>query len=129
MLFATSIQNDQLLARVAFGLSTAAAIFGLVGMERTGRLRIPQPLLFLGSASYAVYLIHGFVLSMTMQAATRLLPRTTPLVFVLVLVVAVAVAGGCLFHVYVERALTARLRRLFLSNRVTDGALAKEGSA
>jgi len=112
MLFATSIQDQTLIARMAFGLSALAALLGLVQIEKDGQLAVPKPLLFLGSASYAIYLIHGFALSIALHLTTRLLPKGIPPLAILFLVVTFAVLIGCLFHYFVERPVAVSLRSI-----------------
>lgn len=107
---------DGLPGRVAYGLPAAAAVAGLAGSERAGRLRVPPALARLGAASYAVYLVHSPVLGCAARAmaAAGLLPRVPDALAVALAAVA-AVAAGLLFHRRVERPLTAAAARLLAS--------------
>ena len=46
-----------------WGGPAALLVAALLAVERSGRLRLPGWLLRLGDASYAIYLVHGFVLA------------------------------------------------------------------
>jgi peptidoglycan/LPS O-acetylase OafA/YrhL len=97
-----------LVFRRAFGLPVAAKIAGLVELESSKRLRVPA---VLGSASYAIYLIHPVVLVALIHVLLRVLPQKVPLGLVLLTLVAGGTAVGCLYHVLTERPLTRILRR------------------
>lgn len=55
-------------ARVAFGLGIAFVILGLAIREREGELQAPRLAKPLGDASYALYLVHVPLLSLTVRA-------------------------------------------------------------
>ena len=100
----------------ARGLGGALIVAGAVAMERSGafafRWRVP---LFLGDASYSIYLGHLFpVIGFRVLWDKLHLPIATPLqaaVF-MGLFVGVGVGAGCLLHLFVERPLTRLARRI-----------------
>ena len=55
-----------------FAAPTALLLYGVVGLERTGRLHTPGPLRALGDWSYSLYLCHLFVLSAGGRVVTLL---------------------------------------------------------
>jgi peptidoglycan/LPS O-acetylase OafA/YrhL len=122
MALGNQFPDVSLVFRLAFGPPAAALIAGLVELERSGRLRVPAVLVFLGSASYAIYLIHPVVLAALIHVLLRVLPRDVPLGFVLLVLVAGGTAAGCLYHVLVERPLTSMLRRRFIAPSKRPGA-------
>ncbi len=68
--------------------------------------------LYLGDASYAVYLVHGPVLSAMLKAAEASgLTRSLGVPAACWLAIATAVAVGCLFHELVEKPILARVGR------------------
>ena len=98
--------------RLAYGLASAAVIMGVAVAERVGQLRVGPALVLFGSASYSIYLVHSLVLG---YAAKMLmfagLVTRLPGWLVIMVVVAAAVAAGIVFHVWVERPLTAVAQR------------------
>jgi peptidoglycan/LPS O-acetylase OafA/YrhL len=54
--------------RVLFGAGMAFLVVWLVDREKTGKLIVPQWLVFLGSASYAIYLVHNPVAALVARA-------------------------------------------------------------
>jgi len=110
---------------IAFGLDRSVAspvsflaVLALVaclvggGLALEPKLR-PLPLLEkLGDASYAIYLIHMFVVGALVAVSRRFADPTQPLVGVAIIVLAVVLASvaGLLVHRYVEKPLLNLLR-------------------
>lgn len=73
-----------------------------------------RPLLELGNASYSIYLIHQFVLAALAVRWLRVFPVATRAssVFFMASALLLCAAAGCLCYWFIEKPLTARLRRL-----------------
>lgn len=102
------------------GLMTgfAALILGLALVERARRLPFPRPLLFLGDASYSLYLAHSAFISLAGSILVRSgALETLPADVIYVAIVALATAGGLAIHVLLERPLLSRLESLSSSPR------------
>ncbi|WP_157960073.1 acyltransferase family protein [Albibacillus kandeliae] len=88
----------------------------MAGPGRGAGLRRFSPLragVFLGDASFAIYLTHLPAMSFLAVILAKLgLPALLPPLAVLVLVCGLAIAVGCLVHVYVEKPLNRALRPL-----------------
>ncbi|WP_461657344.1 acyltransferase family protein [Methylorubrum aminovorans] len=128
-LMADRLPEMSIVLRLTFGLPATLVIMGLVRLEREGRVRLPSFLVFLGGASYAIYLIHGVVMAGTIHALTRVLPREVPLELVLLVLVAIGTGAGCLYYRFVERPLTEVLGRRFLAPPSVQGESVLAGSA
>lgn len=96
-----------------WGLPASLIVAGSLGIEAGGRMPVWPWLSLAGSASYAVYLMHGTVLH-HLQSPVRPLPAP---VAVGMLVVACLVVGVGV-HFLIERPVTAALRRLLTPARV-----------
>lgn len=99
------------LARVpVFGLSAGAIVIALAVLERDGRTFVPAPIVWLGGASYAIYLVHYSIITLAAGALARLhlLPPGDP---TLLGCVGLAVAAGAGFHAFLDRPIQRRLRR------------------
>lgn len=94
----------------AFGLGAAMAILGAAALERSRGFPVPRWLVFLGEASYAIYLIHAPVLYLVMEVAMRLPARPSDGVLFWI-VAALGLAAGVVFHVVVERPILRMLTR------------------
>ncbi|NDV99833.1 acyltransferase [Salipiger sp. PrR002] len=96
-----------------FGAFAALAIAGLAACESAGKLRAGRWMVFLGDASYAIYLVHGIGLALTARAmeVLGLGQGLTPGLALLVLVCG-GVLAGVLAHLLVERPMLRALRRL-----------------
>jgi len=83
---------------ILIGLSFALIILPTVNFERQGSLTIPAWLVFLGTASYSTYLVHGVMVSL----ASRVVAGQAPwLVFGFCIFG--SVVGGILYYWSVER--------------------------
>ena len=100
------------LAKAGYLQSTSEVIllgsFGfmtLYGLACSG-LRLPRIVLFLGSASYSIYLIHFFALSAANKVLFRLTPGL-PDVLALVVITVAGVLVGCVYYATFERPIEA----------------------
>lgn len=85
---------------------------GVIQAERSGLLHAPAWLVFLGDASYSIYLVHFPALSVLAKVAQKLrLDSWMPSPVLFCLLAAAAVGVGCLFHVAIERPLLTLMRR------------------
>ena len=87
-----------------YGLGAALAVLGGAGLETRRPLRLPRALLFLGEASYSIYLVHFPVVIALCKLAVPL--RGAGLdPWLLAVVVVFATTAGIAFHRWVERPL------------------------
>lgn len=97
-----------LTGQALFALSAAAVILGLATAERVGAARAGRAAVFVGSASYAIYLIHApVVIGVGSLEAVRTLPAGAAAAAL----GALGLSAGLILHVALERPILARLRR------------------
>lgn len=94
--------------RVAFGVGMAFIILGLAIRERDGTLRVPAIAKPLGDASYALYLIHIPLLSLTARAGALV---GAGWVLTFILSAAACCAAAAIYHLVIERPLIALVHR------------------
>ena len=103
--------NARELHRVVFGVGLAPLVAGLALWERDAQLRIPRPVLLLGGASYALYLLH----SPAASAVARMTKALASWEASLALCLLVGIIASIGYHLYFEapllRWLRARYRR------------------
>lgn len=105
--------------RGMYGAASALIIFGLAVWERSGKISFPRWASFLGAASYAIYLIHTFLLGWIGRGLAIFFHRdSAPNLLYLVSVIG-AVAAGCLLYQVVERRLMTVTRGLGSRQPVT----------
>jgi peptidoglycan/LPS O-acetylase OafA/YrhL len=97
---------------LAYAIGSAMALYGLVGAEMLGKLRVPPFLVLLGGASYSLYLVHDTLL-LLLHEALRIMQPYVPMQpeLAFVLVVAICVAVAIAFHVKIEQPMLRLLRR------------------
>lgn len=86
-------------SRILTGLAFMLLIVPIAQLERKDRFTVPRWLVFLGAASYSLYLVHTPLISIA--------ARISPAIFVTA--VAVSFAGGIAYHLWIEKPLL-RLR-------------------
>jgi peptidoglycan/LPS O-acetylase OafA/YrhL len=101
-LFAVHIQDNPLVGRLAFGISSTLFVLGAVEIERRHLVQLPRILLFFGASSYAVYLVHPIALSFTVQAVSRLIGNKFSLDVVAFVLFSVGLSAGCLYNIFAE---------------------------
>jgi exopolysaccharide production protein ExoZ len=91
---------------ISAGFGALLIFLGAAELEVQGRLRVAPWLVFLGDASYSIYLIHFGVMSKLSGVCFRLNTHLhlPDLVWLLVLC-AGGLLAGCLLHVWIERPL------------------------
>lgn len=105
------VEANPLAMRAGYGLSTAAGIVGLVQWERNRSFAIPAWLRLMGAASFAIYLIHGIVISTGIQIITRLFDDRIPVPVTMILLITASAVVGIAFHLLIEKPLGRRLAR------------------
>jgi exopolysaccharide production protein ExoZ len=96
---------------LSFAGAAALIVLGLAGWEKQGSFAVPAPLLLLGAASYAIYLVHypaELVVTKAFLAVQSALPVPPLLVFLVSS--GIALASGIALHLLVERPVLRRLR-------------------
>lgn len=105
----------------AFGVPSALAIYGAVGLELQGAFKPPGWLVRLGDWSYALYLSHLLVLSGLVRVWVSTLPDFGPmasLAFLIVSTVLCIAVAGAGFHLLEFPALKATRK---LGDRIFEG--------
>ena len=92
---------------VLFGLSASFLLAGLARLEVLGRIRSPRILTAIGDSSYALYLVHIPVLTMTapLVLATGMAEALPPMLMLALLLV-LCVATAHFAHLIVEKPMT-----------------------
>ncbi|MCU1321232.1 MAG: putative acyltransferase [Acidobacteriaceae bacterium] len=97
---------------LAFGAFSAVALMGLMLLETATRLKFPRFLIFLGDASYSIYLVHYTALSATAKIVYRFcLRHPVPMPIPFAAMALMALGFGIAVHMLVERPLLRLLPR------------------
>ena len=97
-------------SRVWFAVAISFLVIGLVWLEMSATILVPVWLVFLGNASYAVYLVHGPAMSVGWRLASRY-GITVPWSVGFLISCAIGLACGIAYHLLVERPLLSLARR------------------
>ena len=98
---------------LTFGVASVLVVIGAAATDLAEpALRMPSFLLYLGNASYSIYLFHSIALSLAVRPAERLVASHHLGVNAACLLMCVAaVAAGCAVHSLAEQPLLKILRR------------------
>lgn len=94
---------------LSFGPLAAALLIGVLALEKGGAVRHIRPMLYLGDASYSLYLFHTFAISVVAKLAAVLF---IPPAAAMILAVISGVAAGIAAFEMLEKPLIAALKRL-----------------
>jgi len=97
-----------------FGVPSMMLVIGGASLDLAGRVRWPSWLVFVGGASYSIYLVHTMFIDGFLPVGLRLLPLG---VAVSLAAVACAVIGGCLIHVALEQPILGILNSRWRTGR------------
>jgi exopolysaccharide production protein ExoZ len=104
---------------LAYATGAAMVLYGLVGLENRGRLKLPKIASMLGEASYSIYLLHVIFIMLLQQlylVSKKYIQMPDAGIFVIMVVI--SVAGGLVFSKIIEQPLLRYLRhRLIPKNR------------
>ena len=98
----------------SYGLGAALTIYGFAKWEATAGLSVPQWLVFLGEASYSLYLAHFPTVSGAAKVVSWL---KLPALVAILATASAAVAAGILFHLWFEKPLLRRIPAQWQPNR------------
>ena len=95
---------------ILYGLSALAVICGAASLEHQNIIKIPSFMVFLGNASYAIYLVHITAMSATALVVNKLGLGGLPVEVLAVLALLSAICAGSLIHALVENPILKLLR-------------------
>jgi peptidoglycan/LPS O-acetylase OafA/YrhL len=99
---------------IVFGVCSALTVFGLMLIEKRKAISTPRFLLFLGDASYSIYLVHFTVIEIGVRLVYRLWRiHPVPGIIPFLVLFAISLTGGILAYLYVETPLLRRLSNMF----------------
>jgi exopolysaccharide production protein ExoZ len=108
---------------IGYTLGSVLILAGVVEAERSGLLRPPGWLVYLGNASYSIYLVHFVPLSIVAKFAKAWsLDTYVPGAALFVVHAASSVAVGCLFYHVIEQPLHVWINRFLRRPKVEVAA-------
>jgi peptidoglycan/LPS O-acetylase OafA/YrhL len=107
---ANEYQHLHVLLAVAF----SAIILGVVGLEKHFKFSINRVLLYLGDASYSIYLVHSAVISVLVIIGTKMsIGKMVPGLVIYLSIFVISVISGCIAYSLVESPLLRYLQKRF----------------
>jgi exopolysaccharide production protein ExoZ len=106
---------------LAYGIPFSLLIIASVQIEKNTALRMPSFLLYLGNASYSIYLTHGFLINNITKICTKIAekfhkeallssPHSFSHFLFISLIVITSMLIGCIIYNYIEKPLLTMLK-------------------
>lgn len=108
---------------IAYGIPFTMLIIASVSIEQSKSINIPYILIYLGDASYSIYLTHGFFMSNVSKIIQKYIEKfnfislgsSIFIDYIIVLIIlGVTIGCGCIIHSYVEKPLNIFFRKKLL---------------
>ncbi len=106
---------------IAYGIPFTLLIIGCVYLEKSREINVLPVLIYIGNASYSIYLTHGFFLNSISKIFDKVMDKFNILRlvqnsdiyynFIAFLIVVIGIAMGCVIHSYFEKPLISILRK------------------
>ncbi|HEY9803818.1 MAG TPA: acyltransferase [Leptolyngbyaceae cyanobacterium] len=94
---------------ITFGIPSVLLLLGFAYVEVTKNIQVPKLLVYLGDASYSIYLAHGFAINNLSKIVQRIYPNVTENIFLLsitgIVVALLSIVFGCLVFSLIEKPL------------------------
>ncbi len=94
---------------ITFGIPSVMLLLGFAYLEVTKNLQVPKLLVYLGDASYSIYLAHGFAINNLSKIVQKLYPNITENIYLLsitgIVIAAFSIMFGCLVFSLIEKPL------------------------
>jgi len=98
------------------GLAFACIVYGVAALDSWHSIPYPGFFLFLGAASYSIYLVHFPALSLLNRVASLLYPQIVPSPFLLFFAIsALCLVAGVVYYVFYEQVMSDFLKRRYLN--------------
>jgi peptidoglycan/LPS O-acetylase OafA/YrhL len=94
-----------------FGTASAVLVYGLSSLDLRSPPSYPRPLLFLGDASYCIYLIHITVIFAMQSRIPHIFSHLGHIAWAFGAIL-LSLGAGCALHAWVERPMLSGLRRM-----------------
>lgn len=114
--------------RVIFsGIPCLFLVMGAASIDINEEVQIPQFLIYLGDASYSIYLIHSPVISALIQLSLKfnILKATGSSLLLGCFIAVVSIGSSCIFYSLIEKPFTDYLRKRFMHKKVSPAISAK----
>ena len=113
VVLAGHLTREGMAVRLSAGVGAACALFGAAEIERRGEWAVPNWLVFLGDASYSIYLAHFMVVSTVARIGfSRWGQLPVPIAIWVVFLVLCGAGAGIITHVLIERPLLRKLGKM-----------------
>ncbi len=100
---------------IYLGMSFSFIVYGIYGIDRYLSISYPFIFIFLGSASYSIYLIHYPLVSVFNRITSLLYPQIISMHhLIFIIIVFLCICLGILYHLFYEKKVTHYLRSKFI---------------
>jgi len=99
---------------IAFGIPSTLLVIGAVSLELSKKVHVSSLLIYIGNASYSIYLMHGFAINNITKIVFKIYPQITENLFILnvfgLIVAVIALMFGCAVYSFIEKPLVLAMK-------------------
>ncbi|MBD2345359.1 acyltransferase family protein [Anabaena subtropica] len=105
---------------ITFGIPSMLLLLGFAYIENVKNLQIPRLLVYIGDASYSIYLAHGFAINNISKVVQKIYPNITENIFLLnsfgLVISCISIMFGCLVFSLIEKPLIISFKPKKIAN-------------
>lgn len=99
---------------IAYGIPSMLIVLGATSIESIKNIQVPNTLIYIGDASYSIYLMHGFAINNLTKIILKIYPQVTQNILVLnslgIVIAAFSLIFGCLVYSLIEKPLISLVK-------------------
>jgi peptidoglycan/LPS O-acetylase OafA/YrhL len=99
---------------ISFGIPSMLLVIGSTSLEMRKHVHVNDFLIYIGNASYSIYLMHGFAINNLTKIIGKVAPDITQNILILnivgVIVAFISLLFGCAVYSYIEKPLLSTLK-------------------
>jgi peptidoglycan/LPS O-acetylase OafA/YrhL len=99
---------------ISFGIPSMLLVIGSTSLEKRKHVHVKEIYIYIGNASYSIYLMHGFVINNITKVILKLAPDITQNILLLnmlgLIIAVISLIFGCAIYSYIEKPLLSALK-------------------
>lgn len=99
---------------ISFGIPSMLLVVGSTSLEMSKHINVNDFLIYIGNASYSIYLMHGFAINNITKIILKVAPDITQNTLILnmlgLIIAVIALLFGCAVYSYIEKPLLSTLK-------------------
>jgi peptidoglycan/LPS O-acetylase OafA/YrhL len=104
---------------ISFGIPSTLLVLGSASLEMNKHINTPNILIYIGNASYSIYLMHGFAINNITKVVYKIYPSITENIVILnifgLIACVLSIMFGCAVYSYIEKPLFSAMKPILVT--------------